>query len=450
MGIFKRIIDRLTPQQNGGNQDKSPELRLGKYNRLLRQTVEGITDSVSSKEIISILDYFCRSLETSNSEDDRRLGAEIRNAIPLIDQIQFVTENGRVSAQHSSEIEIQLTGLIPQDLLNPILARLVALASSPVRPNLVGPEEAPEAAPEAVPSFDSTGSLGPDLKKLNELKDSGRLSAEQVSDRIEGFIAKIDSLDALAQYVGGSEESPLKQPIIKAKSFSTDPSKKLSELQEYLNSLDSSTGNRLLIVRRVKILAVQEWHKRHSIGVEGGKQLDPKLVSEFRSIFDGLRKDSYSPEDITEIVRIIDLLISRLGNSAFSTEELERFKDRFTFFLNKDYTLSYERDVDAPHGFGLGFLFNSIFNYIKLNGLSPEKPDQASIEQRVSSATSIDQIITIVRELGSIPSSSGGSPIPAQEVIDSINAYMQRSRDKFSLPRFYNIRGKVEELRSKL
>ncbi|NBO36727.1 hypothetical protein EBU91_04245, partial [bacterium] len=217
--------------------------------------------------------------------------------------------------------------------------------------------------------------------------------------------------------------------------------------QEYLNSLDSSTGNRLLIVRRVKILAVQEWHKRHSIGVEGGKQLDPKLVSEFRSIFDGLRKDSYSPEDITEIVRIIDLLISRLGNSAFSTEELERFKDRFTFFLNKDYTLSYERDVDAPHGFGLGFLFNSIFNYIKLNGLSPEKPNQASIEQRVSSATSINELFTIVRELGTIPSSVGD--FSAQEVIDNINGYFSGTRKLTNIPSQYGIRKAAESFKSK-
>ncbi|NBO23403.1 hypothetical protein EBU94_08730, partial [bacterium] len=364
------------------------------YDRLYPSCENKIASASSVLEIQNLLTDFCNELQSQTGDAFIPLISGIRETIPVIAQLQFEKRGDRVHSLHPREIDNALM-LVPEELRIAIYQALRKIA--PVAPR-------PEVARF---TFDSTGSLGPDLKKLNELKDSGRLSAEQASDLIEGVIAKIDSLDALAQYVGGSEESPFKQPIIKAKSFTTDPSKKLSELQEYLNSLDSSTGNRLLIVRRVKILAVQEWHKRHSIGVEGGKQLDPKLVSEFRSIFDGLRKDSYSPEDITEIVRIIDLLISRLGNSAFSTEELERFKDRFTFFLNKDYTLSYERDVDAPHGFGLGFLFNSIFNYIKLNGLSPEKPNQASIEQRVSSATSINELFTIVRELGTIPSSVG-------------------------------------------
>ena len=407
------------------------------YDRLYPSCENKIASASSVLEIQNLLTDFCNELQSQTGDAFIPLISGIRETIPVIAQLQFEKRGDRVHSLHPREIDNALM-LVPEELRIAIYQALRKIA--PVAPR-------PEVARF---TFDSTGSLGPDLKKLNELKDSGRLSAEQASDLIEGVIAKIDSLDALAQYVGGSEESPFKQPIIKAKSFTTDPSKKLSELQEYLNSLDSSTGNRLLIVRRVKILAVQEWHKSHSIGVEGGKKINPDFVTQYKKIFEGMQKGSYSPEDIAEIIRKIDLLVNKLSEFAFSTEELEEYKRRFGLFLDKDIEIRLEQNGDAPHGFGLGSLYNSIFNYIRRNsGLSPKKPEQAtsSIDQRVSSATSINELFTIVRELGTIPSSVGD--FSAQEVIDNINGYFSGTRKLTNIPSQYGIRKAAESFKSK-
>jgi hypothetical protein len=391
----------------------------------------------SAQDIQRLLREYCEILISRTDNEFVALTDKINKAIPLIEQLKYEKRGSRVYILHSRDLDDQLMEALPDELRLSVISTLQNLAI-PKRPDLVRP------------TFDSRGSLGNDLRELNRLKDSGELSAEQVSDLIEGFIAKIDSLDALAQYVGGSEESPFRQPIIKAKSFTTDPSKKLSELQEYLNSLDSSTGNRALIVRRVKILAVQEWHKSHSIGVEGGKKINPDFVTQYKKIFEGMQKDSYSPEDIAEIIQKIDLLVNKLREFAFSTEELEEYKRRFGLFLDKDVEIRLEQDGDAPHGFGLGSLYNSIFTYIKRNsGLSPKKPEQAtsSIDQRVSSATSINELFTIVRELGTIPSSVGD--FSAQEVIDNINGYFSGTRKLTNIPSQYGIRKAAERIKSK-
>ncbi len=408
------------------------------YSELTDSCAEEIRKASTAEGIQSRLSKYCESLRTETRGDFATLTQQINAAIPLIAELRYEKSGSTVSANHSKDKEDQLRKALPVEIFISVITTIQRLAA---------PKEVSRPELSSTP-FKSTGSLGKDQGKLNEMKENGSLSKDQASTYIERIFDSISSLDSLARYVEAGENSPFKKPIITAKSFVMDPSKKLSELQEYLNSLDPSSGNLALIIRRVKVLAVQEWHKSHSIGVEGGKQINPDFVTQYRKAFEGMRKDSYSTEDIAGIIRQIDALVSRLSEYAFSTIELEDYKRRFGLFLDKDNAIRLEQNEDDPHGFGLGALYNSIFSYIsRNNGLSAKKPEQAtsSIEQRVSSATSINELFTIVRELGTIPSSQGD--FPAQEVIDNINNYFSGKLRITFIPSRYGIRDAAQRLK---